>query len=347
MTDAPEVLTEIRGKAGIITLNRPKAMNALNHNMVGLMAKALKDYQDNDAVELVILQGAGERGLCAGGDIIALYNDARDNGLEGAKFWHDEYQLNLAISEYPKPYVALMTGIVLGGGIGVSAHGSHRIVTDNTRVGMPETGIGFVPDVGGSFLLSHAPDNLGIHLGLTGIHVGAPEAIAANMADYYVPQDDLPALVDKLCQTGSPDSIAEFARPAGEAFDGKQSEITAAYQAGSVAEILEHLDAVDSDWARDAAQRIRRNSPTAVKVTLESIRRAATMSLAEALEEEYRVSNNMHREPDFVEGVRAQVVDKDRNPTWRPATLDEVSDDSVAAIVGELRDSRIPPLNLT
>ncbi len=342
-----EVLAEVRGKAGIITLNRPKALNALNHNMVILLEQALREFANIDAVELVILRGAGERGLCAGGDIVALYHDAKNNGSEGAQFWHDEYQLNHYISEYPKPYVAIMNGIVLGGGIGVSAHGSHRIVTDDTRVGMPEVGIGFVPDVGGSYLLSHAPSNLGIHLGLTGVHVGAAEAIAAGLADSYVPINQLELLIDQLADSGDPAVIAEFSAPLDSAFDGAIAEISAAYDADSVVGILANLEKTQTEWAQAAATRIRRNSPLAVQVTFESIKRTKGMSLAAALEEEYLVSNNMHRSHDFSEGVRAQVIAKDRNPQWQPATLAEVTADQVAAIFAPLTDPRIQPLTLT
>lgn len=319
-----EVLTEIIGHAGIITLNRPKALNALNQNMVDLMDEALDRFESDENVKVVVLRGAGERALCAGGDIAALYHDAKVKGSEGAKFWADEYRLNYRISTFAKPYVAIQHGIVLGGGIGVSAHGSHRVVTDSTRVGMPETGIGFVPDVGGSYLLSHAPHNLGIHLGLTGAHVGAAEAIAAGMADVYVPEEKLEELVAALGEKDVDEAIAEFAAAPGEAFGGEEAEIEKCYAGASVAEILENLDASEASFAADAAKRIRRNSPMALSVTLEYIRRAKDFDLREALEHEFVVANNMHAYPDFVEGVRAQIIDKDRNPAWTPASLDEV-----------------------
>lgn len=342
-----EVITEIRGKAGIITLNRPKALNALNQNMVELLGQALREFAANDDVAVVILRGAGDRGLCAGGDIVALYNDAIENGAAAAKFWHDEYQLNHYISQYPKPYVAIMNGIVLGGGIGVSAHGSHRIVTDDTRLGMPETGIGFVPDVGGSYLLSHAPGNLGVHLGLSGAHVGAAEAIAANLADFYVATADVEALVEQLCATGEVADIESFTSEPGPAFAGATQDIESIYDADSVEEILSRLESHPAPWASDTATKIKRNSPLALKATFESIRYAHDKTLAEALETEYVVSNNMHRSADFREGVRAQVIDKDRNPTWAPATLAELTNEEVQRIFAPLTDPRIAPLNLT
>lgn len=347
MTGTDEVLTEIRGRAGIITLNRPKAMNALNQTMVDAMVEVLEQWRGDGRVAVILLRGAGERGLCAGGDVVSLYHDALAHGTDGAKFWADEYALNLTISRYPKPYVAIMNGIVLGGGIGVSAHGSHRIVTDDTRVGMPETGIGFVPDVGGSHLLTHVPSHLGTHLALTGAHVGAGEAIECGLADVYVPAEQLEALVDELCESGDADAaVGVHARPAPAGFTAQHDLVEQVYDRQSVEEILSGLDEVDADWARDAAKRIRRNSPLALKVTLESLRRARGQSLAEALDTEFRVSVNMQRGHDFVEGIRAQLVDKDRNPQWQPATLAEVDEATVEAVFAPIADDRITEPNL-
>lgn len=351
-----EVLTQVKGHAGIITLNRPEAINALNQTMVDQMQAALDAWRTDDTVKVVVLRGAGERGLCAGGDVVGLYHDAKAGGVAGAKFWADEYRLNLDIATYPKPYVSLMTGIVLGGGIGVSAHGTHRIVTDGTRVGMPETGIGFVPDVGGSYLLAHAKGHLGTHLALTGAHVGPGEAIECGLADHYVPADQLDALVDDLCATGDADAaVAAHAAPAPVGFEADRDVIEQVYDLDTVPAVLAALDHVveghEADetvaWAADAAKRIRRNSPLALAVTLESVRRAKGQSLAQALETEYRVSLNMQRGHEFVEGVRAQLVDKDRNPQWQPATLDEVSAADVEAVFAPVDDERVPPLDLT
>ena len=177
---------------------------------------------------------------------MGLYHDAKARGTEGATFWAEEYQLNLDIAQYPKPYVALQTGIVLGGGIGISAHGSHRIVTDSTRVGMPETGIGFVPDVGGTYLLARAADNLGVHLALTGAHVGAAESIACGLSDVYVPEDRLDAMVEALCETGDPGVIETYAQPLPEGFAAERAEMSRIYAADSVEQILEELDACEA-----------------------------------------------------------------------------------------------------
>ncbi|MEJ5927770.1 enoyl-CoA hydratase/isomerase family protein [Corynebacterium sp. H128] len=330
------IRTEIRGHAGIITLDRPKALNALSHEMANSITLALEDWSDDDTVQLVIVRGAGERGLCAGGDVAALREDALNDGHAGADFWADEYRLNLMISQFPKPYVAIMNGIVLGGGVGISAHGSHRIVTDSTRLGMPETGIGFAPDVGGSWILGHAPDNLGVHYGLTGIHEGGAQAIEAGLADYLISDQDIEALVGELCQTGQVGVIEKYAVQAPVGFGPRRAEINRIYSADSVEEILSQLDAHEEEWAADAAKRIRRNSPLALKVTLESIRRARSLTLADALRAEYRVSCHLQQQPDFAEGVRAQIIDKDRNPQWQPATLEDVTTEHIDAIFAPL-----------
>lgn len=330
------IRSEIKGNAGVITLDRPKALNALSHEMALDLERVLEDWRDDDTVQLVIVRGAGDRGLCAGGDVAALREDALEDGHAGADFWRDEYRLNLLISQYPKPYVAIMNGIVLGGGVGISAHGSHRIVTDSTRLGMPEAGIGFCPDVGGSWLLGHAPDNLGIHYGLTGIHEGGAQAIEAGLADYLVPDAKIEALIADLCASGVVGDVEKHAAEAPVGFGPQRADMARIYGAETVEEILELLDTHDADWAADAAKRIRRNSPTALKVTLESIRRARSLTLAEALAQEYRVSCHMQKHPDFAEGVRAQIIDKDRQPKWQPGTLGDVTPDMVEAAFAPL-----------
>ncbi|AKK04117.1 enoyl-CoA hydratase/isomerase family protein [Corynebacterium epidermidicanis] len=344
MTD--QLLSEVRGNAGIITLNREKAINALTHEMVLEMTKVLDGWHDDPAVKLVIVRGAGERGLCAGGDVAALYDDALADGTAGAEFWADEYGLNLMISDYPKPYVAIMNGLVLGGGVGISAHGSHRIVTDSTKLGMPEVGIGFAPDVGGSWLLAHAPDNLGFHYGLTGAHEGGAQAIEAGLADYFVPDELIETLVADLCASGVVGDIEKHAVQPARGFGPDRVEMARVYDAESVEEILANLDASQAEWASDAAKRIRRNCPLALKVTFASISGAREKTLAEALQQEFRISCNMQRGTEFVEGVRAQLIDKDRNPQWNPSSLGEVEPEEMARMLGPVDDPRVEDIEL-
>ncbi|MEU9337879.1 enoyl-CoA hydratase/isomerase family protein [Streptomyces sp. NPDC048290] len=323
----------VRGRAAHVVLDRPEALNALSHAMVRDIDRALTDWAADPAVETVVLTGAGERGLCAGGDIRAIHADARDgDGTATAAFWYDEYHLNARIARYPKPYVAVMDGIVMGGGVGLSGHGSVRIVTERSRVAMPETGIGFVPDVGGTHLLGLAPGELGTHLALTGAAIGAGDALLTGLADHYVPAATLPALLADLGDLPVRDALARHAQPppAGE-LAAHRAWIDACYSAPDVEEIVERLFAHGDPAAKETAETLLTRSPTALKVTLAALRRARRLgSLEQVLDQEYRVSLAALTAPDLVEGIRAQVVDKDRAPRWSPATLAEVTDTEVA-----------------
>ncbi|MFJ6841713.1 enoyl-CoA hydratase/isomerase family protein [Streptomyces griseoluteus] len=326
--DAP-VLVHTLGRAAHLTLNRPRALNALNHTMVRLIDEALTAWERDPTVRTVVVTGAGERGLCAGGDIRAVHDDARDgDGTAAAEFWRDEYRLNARIARYPKAYVAVMDGIVMGGGVGISAHGSVRVVTERSRIAMPETGIGFVPDVGGTYLLSRAPGELGTHLALTGAQIGAADALLCGLADQYAPAAALPDLVADLDALDAEEALARHARPAPQGELAVQREwIDACYAADTVEEITARLREHGSPEAKSAADTLLTRSPTALKVTLAALRRARGLgSLEEVLDQEYRVSCAALSMPDLVEGVRAQIIDKDRSPRWSPATLAEVTD---------------------
>ncbi|MFJ6072726.1 enoyl-CoA hydratase/isomerase family protein [Streptomyces sp. NPDC093065] len=330
-TDEP-VLTHTAGRAGYLTLNRPGALNALTHAMVRRIDEVLTAWEHDPAVETVVLTGAGERGLCAGGDIRAIHDDARDaNGVASAAFWRDEYRLNARIARYPKPYVAVMDGIVMGGGVGVSAHAGVRIVTERSRIAMPETGIGFVPDVGGTYLLCLAPGQLGTHLALTGTPVQAGDAQLCGLADHFVPSEYLPQLVEDLAHAPVREVLAWHVRQAPPAaLDGQRSWIDSCYAADTVEEIVDRLLAHGEPAAKEAAETLLAKSPTALKVTLAALRRARHLgSLERVLDQEYRVSCAALTTPDLVEGIRAQVIDKDRNPRWSPPTLAEVTDAGV------------------
>ncbi|MGB7239911.1 MAG: enoyl-CoA hydratase/isomerase family protein [Rhodococcus sp. (in: high G+C Gram-positive bacteria)] len=323
----PEVLFDVRGGVGRITLNRPKAINALNHAMVQQIAPQLDAWAVDDDIDLVLLVGAGERGLCAGGDIVSIYHDAKEGGSSTKDFWREEYILNAAIARFSKPYVAIMDGVVMGGGVGLSAHGNTRIVTERSKIAMPEVGIGFIPDVGGTYLLSRSPGELGTHLGLTTARMDAGDAIAAGFADHYMPSGNL----EKFCQaleTGLlSDALAEFTEEAPEStLEAARSWIDRFYSADTVEEIVDGLRGSGIEAAEKAANDIESKSPVSLKVTLKSLRRAAAASsLEQVLDEEYRVSLASLDSHDLVEGIRAQVVEKDRNPKWSPATLADVT----------------------
>ncbi|MHC6219042.1 enoyl-CoA hydratase/isomerase family protein [Arthrobacter sp. MMS24-S77] len=336
-----EVLFEKRGHLGVVTLNRPQAVNALTAGMVQAMLEQLTAWAVDDAVKTVLVHGAGDRGLCAGGDIVAIYDDMLRHGDQTADFWAVEYRLNSLIARYPKPYVAFMDGLVLGGGVGISAHGSVRVVTERTRTGMPETTIGFVPDVGGTLLLSRSPGESGTHAALTGAHLSGADALFLGLADHFVPSDSLPALAEALESSTAEAAVERFAQelPA-SALSGQRDWIDAAYAADDAEEIVRSLRAAGGEAAA-AADTIEAKSPTAVKVTLESLRRVRGLSLDEALEQEYRVGMRCLTGPDFREGIRAQVVDKDRNPQWKPASLAEVTQAAVDGFFAPLGDREL------
>jgi enoyl-CoA hydratase len=334
VTDEPaEILTRVDGGVGILTLNRPKAINSLNQTMVDAMSEVLAAWETDDAIRAVVLDGAGERGLCAGGDIVALYHSARGDQTEARTFWFDEYRLNARIGSYPKPYIALMDGIVMGGGVGVGAHGSVRVVTDKTKLAMPEVGIGFIPDVGGTYLLARAPGSLGLHAALSGSPMSGADAIVLGFADHYVPHDELAAFTQAIIGTDVATALSKHAvSPPASALAAQRAWIDDCYAGETVADIIADLRGHDAGPANDAANVIAGRSPLALTVTLESIRRAAKLdSLEDVLVQEYRVSCAALRSHDFVEGIRAQVVDKDRNPTWSPVSLAAVTTADVDA----------------
>ncbi|MFI2641732.1 enoyl-CoA hydratase/isomerase family protein [Streptomyces sp. NPDC018610] len=338
------VLLHTSGRAAHVVLNRPKALNALDHAMVLRIEEALTAWEHDPAVEVVVVTGAGERGLCAGGDIRAIHDDARDgDGTASAAFWRDEYRLNARIARYPKPYVAVMDGIVMGGGVGLSAHGSVRVVTERSRIAMPETGIGFVPDVGGTHLLSRIPGELGTHLALTGEQIGAADALLCSLADHYVPSAALGPFVDDLSILPVPEAVGRHARkaPPGETAE-RREWIDACYAAGTVEEIVRRLFAHGDPAAKEAAETLLTRSPTALKVTLAALRRARRLgSLERVLDQEYRVSCAALATRDLVEGIRAQVVDKDRRPRWSPSTPEEVTDTDVERFFAPLGEREL------
>ena len=331
--DTEEILTRIDGGVGFVTLNRPKAINSLTQGMVTAMDATLTDWADDDRVSVVVVEGAGDRGLCAGGDVVAIYHSAQADGAQARQFWFDEYRLNARIGRFPKPYVALMDGIVMGGGLGIGMHGSVRVVTDTSKIAMPEVGIGLIPDVGGTLLLSRTPGLLGLHDALTGAPFSGADAIALGLADHYVPHARLQAFNTAIVADGVSAALRAHAEEPPPSELGAQREwIDDCFAGETITDIVAALRSHDEGPAQDAADLISTRSPIALAVTLASVRRAAGFTtLEEALIAEYRVSCAAVRSHDLVEGIRAQVVDKDRNPKWSPASLAAVTDEDVAA----------------
>lgn len=341
MTDeSDEVLTEVEGNVGLITLNRPKAINSLNQQMVDALSTILTGWAEDDAVRAVVLSGAGERGLCAGGDVVSIYHSAREDGVEARRFWRDEYLLNAQISDFAKPYVALMDGIVMGGGVGVSAHANTRVVTDTSKIAMPEVGIGFIPDVGGVHLLSRAPGGLGLHAALTGAPFSGADAIAMGFADHYVPHEDVEAFRRAVVTDGVEAALAEHSvEPPPSELAAQRDWIDECFSGETVADIVAALRAHGAGPADDAADLIATRSPIALSVTLEAVRRAAKLeTVKDVLVQDYRVSSASLRSHDLVEGIRAQLIDKDRNPKWSPAQLSAVTAADVEAYFAPVDD---------
>jgi enoyl-CoA hydratase/carnithine racemase len=315
-----DVLIRVEGHAGRITLNRPEALNALTPDMCREMDAALIGWAKDPAVALVILDGAGPRAFCAGGDIAKVYAEGiRGEAGMARDFWRDEYRMNLRLAEYPKPVVSLMHGFIMGGGVGVGCHGHPRVVGESAQVAMPECGIGLIPDVGGTYLLARAPGHLGDYLGLTGARMGAADAILAGFADLFVPEAEWPALVAQLCETGDADAVwaAAKAPPTGR-LAALAGEIDRLFAIETVAEIRAALDVAQTAFAAEALKVIARNSALSMACTLSLIRaQRAAPDLRAALEAEYRYTWRAVHQTDFLEGVRAAVIDKDRAPRWR------------------------------
>lgn len=338
-----EVVIRREGRAGRITLNRPRALNALSYDMIAPMTDALRAWREDASIALVILDGAGDRGLCAGGDVVSLYHGFKQGSDLARRFWADEYVLNAMIGRYPKPVVAIQDGIVMGGGIGLSSHASHRIVTERSRLAMPETAIGLIPDVGGTFLLSRAPGQIGAYLGLTGNRMGSGDAIYAGFSDTCVASAEVLALIDALAHSNEPVSTAIAARvsaPSSSELADNRALIDRAFAFDSIEAIRDALAKEPGDFAARALKAITPYSPLALKVTLAAIRRAKALpTLERALEMEFRLALRLYERGEFPEGIRALLIDKDRKPQWNPPRLEDVGADMVEALFAPLPGS--------
>ena len=327
-----DVLVRERGALRRLTLNRPKALNALTLDMAMTLTTYMHAWAGDEAVGAVLIDGAGERGLCAGGDLRALYDAAKAKDSLPEKFWATEYHLDVLIARYPKPVVAIMDGVVMGGGVGVSAHAAHRVVTERSSIAMPEVSIGYFPDVGASFVLARSPGQVGTHLALTGERIGAADAIYCGLADIAAPSASLADLPARLadCRTAQDvrmrlDEIS--VPPAAGKLPAMRQWIDACYSADNVEEILARLRASKTDGAHSALATLQKMSPTSLKITLRNIRAAVSFEkVEESFQQDYRISLACIAEHDFIEGIRATIVDKDRNPVWRPARLEDVTE---------------------
>jgi enoyl-CoA hydratase len=348
MSSEPEILLDRRGTAAIVTLNRPAALNAVTRGMVRTLHEALERWRHDGAVSRVIVAAAGGRAFSAGGDLRQIYEAGRAGRQEESiAFWREEYTLNAAIKRYPKPYVALIDGIVMGGGVGVSVHGSHRVAGDRFQFAMPEVGIGFFPDVGATWFLPRLPGEIGTYCALTGEHLTSADALAAGIATHRIAPASFADVAEALCGADSVDAIlAAFAKPVGQEsksqkgaeqgpLAARRRAIDRIFAPGRVEDIVALLDAeaatasADAQWAGEVAAMIRTKAPLSLRIALAQMRRGRHWSFAECMQAEFRIVSRVAYGHDFYEGIRAVIIDKDNRPRWQPATLAEVTAESV------------------
>ncbi|MEW6768322.1 MAG: enoyl-CoA hydratase/isomerase family protein [Pseudomonadota bacterium] len=328
-----DLIVRREGSAGILRLNRPKAINALTLEMTRGIVTALDEFERDPKIAVVILEGAGERGLCAGGDIRGLYESSKAGGDLGPVFWREEYILNARIPEFPKPYVAYMDGLVMGGGVGLSAHGRHRIVNEKTKISMPEAGLGFFPDVGGTWLLANAPGEIGTYYALTGAPMNGADAIDAKAADVLIDSSSWPTLRESLTKAapGIGDSgvdaiLQKFSITPKSQIEHHRITIDRAFGHEAIEEIIAELERDESDFAKTTLKALSDKSPTSLKLTLKLLRMARqSKSLKECLNREYIAALAVFVSDEFREGVRAAIIDKDRNPKWSPSRVSDVT----------------------
>jgi enoyl-CoA hydratase len=334
-----EILFDRRGTAGLVTLNRPQALNAVTLGMVRALTGQLRQWANDPSITRVVIQAAGSRAFSAGGDIRVLYDLGRAGRHdEMLPFWREEYILNAMVKRYPKPYIALIDGIVMGGGVGLSVHGSHRVAGDRFLFAMPEVGIGFFPDVGATWFLPRLPGEVGTYCALTGERLGAADAVAATIATHRVSSSRFGDLADALCGAVSVDAtLAAFTEPVVDTpLAARRGAIDRLFNGDRVEDILAALDAdattagPDAGFAGTAAATIRNKSPTSLKLGLAQMRAGADLTFEACMKCEFRIVSRIIHGHDFYEGVRAVIVDKDNAPQWRPAALAEVPDAEIA-----------------
>jgi enoyl-CoA hydratase len=336
-----DVLTRIEGKAGFLSLNRPKAIHALTLDMVHLMTEVLMAWRDDPAVEAVIIDHADGRGFCSGGDIAFLRASAMDDGgVSGRKFFHDEYQLNHLLFTFPKPVIAFMDGITMGGGVGISQPARYRVATENTRFAMPETGIGLFPDVGGGWYLSRLEGRIGAFLALTGARLDGAECLATGLATHYLSAESLINAKSRIAEDPSrvDGILGSLAVAAPEArIMANVPQVNRLFASDRYEDVIAALEADGSEWAAKELATLKTKSPQTCKVALRQLAESLSCAdFAANMVMEYRIASRVLLRPDFTEGVRAVIVDKDNQPKWTPPTPDAVTDDLLNAIFAPL-----------
>jgi enoyl-CoA hydratase len=326
-----EELSGENGLVGRITLNRPQALNALTENMCHKIFEALQKWSDNPNIKLVIAKGAGEKAFCAGGDIKKVYEN-RDHPISDFHpFFSAEYKMNAFLHHFKKPYFALLNGITMGGGVGVSLHGSHRIATDKFRLAMPETAIGFYPDVGVGYYLARLPKKIGWYLGLTGNAIGPADALYLGLCTHYIEGEKIPALEEALISSGDEKVILNFAlHDLIPEIKQHENTIEYAFSRNLLEEAIQALENEGGSFSRSVLDILNLRSPMSLKITWEHLKHCETLSFDEIMQENFRLTQHCLKGQDFYEGVRAQVIDKDKTPKWKPANLNEITEIQVA-----------------
>jgi len=340
MTDK-EVFFEVKGTLGLITLNRPKALNALTLSMVREIYPQLKKWENDSSVKNILIKAEGEKAFCAGGDIRALHDWGKNNDEEAVGFYREEYILNQYIKRYPKPYISLVNGIVMGGGVGLSVHGNYRIAGENYSFAMPETGIGLFPDVGGSFFLPRLSFEAGTYLALTGNRIKAADAIFLGTATNFIKSENFSNLINDLSkeENDPKEIIDKYSVEPGESEFREISQFcNKIFKADTVEKIIENLTEENSDLSKKILSIIDQKSPTSLKVALKSLRLGKNISFEECMQMEFRMVNKVMNDHDFYEGVRALIIDKDNNPSWKPGNISEVEENFVDKFFSSLDD---------
>ena len=351
MPDNQDIIFQVKGTLGVITLNRPKALNALNHGMCTALYDQLQVWADDAAIGAVLIKGAGEKAFCAGGDVVSLYHSGKAyvGGDESSTAWRDffyaEYRMNAAIADFPKPYIALMDGFTMGGGVGVSVHGSHRVASENTKLSMPETGLGLIPDVGGGYFMPRLTGKMGMFLALTGMRVKAGDCVDMGICGFYVTSAKHEQLLaslgaeQKLDQEVVTRLLNSFSeKPEAGVLKEKQALIDDMFAPDSVEGIMSALRAEGSNWSMGIADNLEKMSPTSLKLTFRQMLLGKDLSMHDDLQMEFRLVNRILVAHDFYEGVRALLVDKDFSPKWNPDKLANVNDAEIEKYFEELGD---------
>ncbi|WP_166416509.1 enoyl-CoA hydratase/isomerase family protein [Cochlodiniinecator piscidefendens] len=336
-----DILIRKQGRAGRITFNRPTALNALSHAMCLEIETALDQWRNDDEIALIVIDADGDRAFCAGGDIVELYDTGKaGNVVYGQKFWRDEYRMNVKMFEFPKPVASFMQGFTMGGGVGAGCHASHRVVGDTSKISMPEVAIGLVPDVGGSLILSRAPGRLGEYLGTTAGRMGAADAIYAGFADYYIPEALWPNLIDQLCATADHTLIDAAAQQApGGQLETLRPQIDAHFAGETLGDIVRSLRHDPSEFSQDTQKSLSRNAPLSMACAVEMTHRLrGNADIRQAVALEYRFTHRAIEHADLLEGIRAQVIDKDRSPNWKHSDIATVPRLDVVNMLKPLQD---------